>query len=370
MPINSVILSSRIAEARTEAGLTQADLAGQIGLARSAVAKIETGLRGVSALELSQIASAVGQRVEWLLTDGPAAVVAHRIRRDADSSVASIDRELERLARDVEFLAEQSSSFHLPAREPWSVPQSFSDADNLAARARDELNLEKGAPALRLAETFGGLGLLVFVKDLGIDSADGGTVLLSQGGLSLINGTSHLGRRRLTAAHELAHYLVADDFVIDWRVAEGAESGRTEAFFDRFARALLLPEEGLGRYWLTALADGLRAAAVRTASHFQVDMATLARRLHETGIIDREEAGRIREVRTTRADIVDYDLIVPYELEKPTLPRSYERGVLALYRGERISAERALDLLHSTYALEDLPELSPAREDELWSILN
>lgn len=365
-----MVLSSRIAQARIDAGLTQSDLAARIGLARSAVAKIEIGLRGVSALELSQIAVAVGQRVEWLLTEGPAALVSHRTRRDAGSSLAAIDQQLERLARDVDFVTQNNRSFDLPEREPWRVPQSPSEADELAARARKELNLGSSDPVLRLVDTFGGLGLLVFVMDQGADSADGATMLLGRGGVSLVNGTSHLGRRRLTAAHELAHYLVADDFVVDWRVAESAESDRTEALFDRFARAFLLPEEGLNSYWAAVQEDGNRAAAVRAASRFQVDMATLARRLHEIGILARDEASQIRDVRTTRADILDYDLVVPYELERTILPRAYERAVLALYRGERISAERALDLLHETYAPDDLPTLSAAHEDELWSILS
>lgn len=370
MALDLAVLSGRIARARAEAGLTQAELASSTGLERTAIAKVETGARGVSAIELARIAQALGQRVEWLLTDGPAAVVSHRIRRDSDAIAAPIDRELDRLARDVEFVIEQSTSLVLPQREPWDVPQSVAQADELADRVRSEVGLAADAPALRLAELLAPLGLLLFVSDLGADAADGGTVLLERGGVSLVNGASQLGRRRLTAGHELAHFLVADDYTVDWRVSEGATSDRTEALFDRFARAFLLPEEALVSHWASVSTEGPRAAAVRTASHFQVDMATLARRLSETEILHQDEADRLRGIHTTKADILDYNLLVPYELERRLIPSSYERAVLALYRGERISAERALDLLRGKYEPNDLPELAPTREDELWSILS
>ncbi|MDQ1204627.1 XRE family transcriptional regulator [Microbacterium sp. SORGH_AS_0862] len=370
MALDLAALSGRIARARTEAGLTQAELANGAGLDRTAIAKIETGARGVSALELARIATTVGQRIEWLLTDGPESVVAYRVRRDASSSLAEINRELERLARDVEFLAEQVDSLTLAQRDPWEVPRSLAEADELAARARHALNIQPNAPVLRLTETLSPLGLLVFVSDLGPNAADGGTVLLASGGVSLVNGASQLGRRRLTAAHELAHFLVADDFTVDWRISEGAESDRTEALFDRFARSFLLPSSALTEYWASVSDEGPRAAAVRTASKFQVDMATLATRLTESGILPREDAHRVRGVQTTKADILEYELFVPYELERQILPSVYERAVLSLYRGERISAERALELLRGKYEGDDLPPLATPNESELWSILN
>lgn len=370
MALDTAALGERIAQARVEAGLTQADLAGAAGLDRSALAKIETGVRGVSAIELAEIARAVRQRLEWFLTDGPAAVVSHRVRRGTDSQIAMIDRELERLAADVEFVAQQSGALALSERDAWQLPRSMAEADTMAARARQELAVATDAPLLNLPEAFSVLGLYVFASELGAETADGGTVMLRQGGISLINGTSDLGRRRLTAAHELAHFLVADEYIVDWRIAESAATNRIETIFDRFARSLLLPANALAAYWPTVLDDGTRAAAVRAASYFHVDMSTLSRRLIETEIMGQDEADRVRATRTTQADILEYNLLVPFELEDRTIPAAYERAVLTLYRGERVSQERALDLLRGKYGPDDLPELAPAREDELWSILS
>ena len=370
MAIDSAALGTRIAQARVEAGFTQADLASAAGLERTALAKMETGVRGVSAIELAGIASAVRQRLEWFLTDGPPAVVSHRVRRGSDSQVAAIDRELERLATDVEFVTEQTGALAPSAPDPWEVPTSLSGADAMAERARHELGVAADIPLLNLPEVFSAVGLYIFASALGADTADGGTVLLRKGGVSLINATSELGRRRLTAAHELAHFLVADEYTVDWRTAEARSTDRIEAIFDRFARALLLPEHALTTYWRSAIEEGVRAAAVRTASTFRVDMSTLSRRLLETGNLGQEDADRVRTTRTTQADILEYGLLVPFELEDRTIPSAYERAVLTLYRGERVSQERALDLLRGKYGPEDLPDLAPAREDELWSILS
>src|SRR5699024_12278994 len=90
------------------------------------------------------------------------------------------------------------------------------------------------------------LGLLVFTRERDAGSADAGTVLLREGGVTRVNSSSRVGRGRLAAAHELAHFLVADEYTIDWRVGDGA---RNESLFDRFARGLLLPAEGLTTRW-------------------------------------------------------------------------------------------------------------------------
>lgn len=51
---------ARVREARELAGLTQGELASRVNLDRTAVNKIEGGIRKVTALELSDIATALG----------------------------------------------------------------------------------------------------------------------------------------------------------------------------------------------------------------------------------------------------------------------------------------------------------------------
>lgn len=165
-----------------------------------------------------------------------------------------------------------------------------------------------------------------------------------------------VGRRRLALAHELGHYLIADEYTVDWRVGTRTDSHRTEFLLDAFARALLMPADSLLRQWGELVErESVRVAAVRIASMYRVDMSTLAARLSDLELATRDQLSLIRDTRTTYADIIENDLAVSFDLEGTTLPRRYEKAVLALFRSERISAERAIDLLHGTVKEAGLP---------------
>lgn len=361
-------VGERLAEARAESGLTQAQLASAVGLDRSALAKIETGARRVSALELVALARELHRRVEWFVEPGPAAIVSYRAARPAIATQV-IDTALDGIVRDVEFVVGLVPGLvgNQPAAQ--TPPQTVKDADELAARARSLLGLRPDESANELSRLVSSIGLLVFAVSLG-DGADAGTVALETGGVCVVNGDLQVGRRRLALAHELGHYLIADPYTTDWRVAS-SDADVLEARLDRFARALLLPEDDLRvRWsgWLELDEESLRDAAVRAGSHYRVDMATLARRLAETGLVDSGKADAIRRVRTNKADIVEKNLVVHDELAPVWLPQEYERAVLRLYRSETISRDRVLGLLSGTFDADDLPDLPRVPEAEIWAV--
>ena len=62
-------LGRRIAEARRQAGLPQAELARAISLDRTAISKIESGQRRVGSLELEGIARALNRPIQWFLSE-------------------------------------------------------------------------------------------------------------------------------------------------------------------------------------------------------------------------------------------------------------------------------------------------------------
>ncbi|MEJ3748883.1 XRE family transcriptional regulator [Actinomycetes bacterium KLBMP 9797] len=361
-------VGDRVATARAESGLTQEQLAAAIGIARSALAKIETGARGVSAIELVKIARELRRRVEWFVDPGPPSIVSYRASK-SDAAAQAIDAELDRISRDVEFVVEQVPELVAGQPEPQEAPATMAAADDLATTARTLLGLQPEAPAHNLSRLVAGIGLLPFALPLG-PGADAGTVLLHTGGVSVVNGDLRVGRRRLALAHELGHYLVADPYTTDWRVA-WSEGDGLEARLDRFARALLLPEADLRTRWAewTTLPDEtLRDAAVRAGSHYQVDMATLTQRLTELGLVGGRQAEEVRRVQTKQADIVEKNLVVPRELAPIALPRTYEQAVLRLYRREAVTVDRALGLLLGTFDADALPDLSPVPEGEIWIV--
>lgn len=361
-------IGERVAEARAEAGLTQAQLASVVGIDRSALAKIENGARRVSATELVAIARELRRRVEWFVDPGPDAIVSYRASKPG-IAVQAIDFELNKIVRYVEFVAAESPELVEQQPEAVSRPQSFSQADTLATFARTTLGLRDDEPAYDLASLVQAVGLLPFSVHLG-EGADAGTVLLRAGGVTVINGDLRPGRRRLALAHELGHYLIADPYTTDWRVSS-SDAEALEARLDRFARAFLLPELDLRsqwREWIEAPDETLRDAAVRAGSHYRVDMATLSRRLGELKLVSNDQETAIRQVRTKRADIVEKNLITHDELAPVSLPRPYERAVLGLYRSETVTADRSLELLLNTFDRDSLPDLPTVPESEIWAV--
>ncbi|MGO1406957.1 MAG: helix-turn-helix domain-containing protein [Brachybacterium sp.] len=362
-------LGARVREARSRKDLSQGELAERVGLERTAINKIETGMRKVAALELSDIADALGLHMSSFFEDPAPALVSHRSSQGLDTVDSTIDAHLERLANDAELVKKLGALDLSQPQRNWPVLTSKADAEVMAKKARSAIGADSTSPLLDITRHLAKLGLLVFARDLGVDTADAGTLLLREGGLSLVNSANKVGRRRLAVAHELAHYLAADDYTVDWRVSDNTTL--TEARFDYFARAFLLPPNGLRARW-SQLHEGedTRAAAVIIASEYRVDMSTLARRLLDLAIIDTSVAAEIRSVRTTATDIVEFDLLHIDELAGTAQPRVYQRAVLKLLRDEKISRERALDLLWETFSESDLPQPRVRDAGEIWQYVS
>jgi Zn-dependent peptidase ImmA (M78 family)/transcriptional regulator with XRE-family HTH domain len=377
--VDAHTLGERIRDARKRADLSQDDLGRAVGLERTVVNKIEAGVRKVTALELSDIATAIGVRMSTFFEEPVPALVEHRSSQGLDTTDSQIDALLAKFANEVEFVASLGvGELGLDAADAVSKanithPSTNTEAEALAVSARKLMSLSADEPIRYLAESVAGVGLLAFSRDVGKDTADAGTILLRRGGVSLINSHMKVGRRRLSLAHELGHYLIADAYTVDWRVADHPDHGvPMESRLDRFARALLLPRAAVTREWHDRVArSGQRNAAILLASEFRVDMATLATRLKELGLADSETVASVRRYRTTQADIVEMNLYVPLEeLAGTTVPRAFARAVLRLVRDERISRERALDLLQDTFDDADLPHIRERRPDEIWNFVS
>lgn len=375
MVLNSAELGLRVAQARQRAGLTQAELSQAIGVNRSVLAKMESGSRRLTALELSQVAEALGERIEWFVEDAPPAIVSHRNATDPGEPSPRIDAEVERRARAVEFIARNDVEFRDKVRRTpeFPLPKVKEEADELAREAREMIGVGQNDPLHDLGAKVIRAGLLPFIVNLGTDAADAASVLLDAGAVAVVNGSLRVGRRRLSLAHELGHLLVADEYTVDWRIDGSTNRDLREQLMDRFARSLLLPGTSLEKKWEAwggNTENGLRAATVRVASHFRVDMSTLARRLRELELINGVQAAQVRTTKTTKADIVEHDLVNSDELPKKPLPRVYEAAVLRLLVSERISEQRALDLLMGTWEAAELPELPKLNESAIWQFVS
>lgn len=321
----------------------------------------------MTAFELSEIARVLNRRMEWFLSEPAPSIVSHREREG--TSRRAIDAALEEITREVEFVASVGGKLALREYEAKPVPITAADAEALATTVRAEFDAGD-EPVTDLVAASERLGLLAFSRPLGADSADGGSVLLEAGGMALINSTADVGRRRMTLAHEIGHYVVADEYTIDHTVLLSSDSDR-ESLLDRFARAMLCPSGPTLDYWNHQLEvhDSLRSATLKSASHWRVDFATLARRLLDLGVIDGVGAHEVRGTRAVKADFIELDLHVPNDLDGRCLPPSFELAVLALYRAETISSARAVQLLQGNYDDQDLPERATNPESAAWQVV-
>lgn len=366
MGANERSLGQRIANARCDAGFTLAQCAQRSRLGRSALAKIETGQRHLTATELVRLADVLDMRLEWFFREAPKAVVSRRNAAEPGAASPLIDRFTERLAREAEFLM-RIDVLDIAATPAMAFPETAEQAEAAAVEARAMLGYDAWEPATDLGGRVAGAGLLAFCWELGGDAADGASILLECGGLAVVNGSLQTGRRRLTLAHELGHYLFADEYSTDHKVAAAAAEER-EGLIDRFARALLLPVSVVTERWCDS--EDTRTSALRLASEYSVDTSTLAQRLVELGLASPQAAARVRSPQARRSDTAELELPTDDELAPPTLPDVYIKAVLEAYRSEEISAARASELLLDTWEESDLPELPMLPVNAIWSFVS
>ena len=366
MGVNERSLGQRIAAARRDVGLTLAQCAGRSGLDSSALAKIETGQGRLNATELTRLAGVLEMRLEWFFQEAPKAVLLRRNAAELGAASSRLDRFTERLAREAEFLT-CIGTLDIAAASALAFPETSEQAEAAAVDARAILGYDTGEPAIELSRHAASAGLLVFCWKLGDGAADGASLLLNRGGVAVVNGSRRVGHRRLTLAHELGHYLFADEYSTDCRVA-GATAENRENLIDRFARALLLPMNALAYLWRNGA--GTRISALRIASEYQVDTATLAQRLTELRMVSPEVTAQVRSIRARRSSIAELEPLAADELVPPELPDVYVKAVLDAYREEEISAARASDLLLHTWEEDDLPDLPPLPSNAVCSFVS
>ena len=155
-PFRKTELANRIKAAREAAGLTQAEVAGELHISRSAVAEIESGRRGVSSLEIERIAFLVGRDMREFLADEfrqddvltalfraePEALERGAVLSGLRHCLA-LGRELQNLERlaDIERVALFGTTYNaVPPRTRWDATRQ---GERVAEAERQRLGLGK-----------------------------------------------------------------------------------------------------------------------------------------------------------------------------------------------------------------------------------
>jgi Zn-dependent peptidase ImmA (M78 family)/transcriptional regulator with XRE-family HTH domain len=346
-------IGKRVMAARKDLGLTQTDLATALRMERTAISKIETGLRGIDALELARLSQALRRPIGWFLSDPSPSVVSRRAGRE--DLVRHEDVQLEVLALDVE----QLIGLGVLTPPTFEAPRidSIAAAEPAALEARAAAGLANDEPVWELVRVAERLGLYAFVLPMDRGEApelDGSYVALQRGGVALISADSDSGRRRFTIAHELGHHVLADAYSTEWVVGAGATE--REKIINAFAIHFLMPRAAIGPRWKALHGDAdPRGAAIRLAVEFGMSWSAACAQLHRVGCLSDQLHDALSLQKPTSVDLLERELTIHNDGSPPTVPPRYAAAVLRALNKGKLGRPRAVELLHGTVLEIDLP---------------
>lgn len=302
--MNAAELGARVAKLREARGLTGSQLGVALGLTKSQVSKIESGSRRLDVSELAEMADvlevslgellgtprgrglALAARVMAQPSDGADLAPRRRLRQllEADSVLSGICGL--RPARPSEAgtaVLERTAAEGLGK----AGGSARAGGERLARVVREELGLGRSpvSDIADLAERHFGVDVALWPVGEAVSGlcahADGVATLL-------VNSEFSAGHERFTAAHELAHHLLADprEVVIEGDIYETSSPAEVRA--NEFAAAFLMPEEGMRE-----LASGAPVDAEMLGEmlrHFRVSYKALLNRLRALNLVRASDA--------------------------------------------------------------------------------
>ncbi|MBU4214195.1 MAG: helix-turn-helix domain-containing protein [Actinobacteria bacterium] len=360
-------LGERVAKARDLAGQSQVALGDSVGLDRSAISRLEQGERKLSVPELVRIAQALGRPLSFFVSDPvPAVVNRRRDSEHAHDTNGLLDEELRSFSSDLHGLLRIGvlSGIDRDAIS-FRVPHTHEEAEQSATRVRSQagLTIEPIEDLGRFCES---LGLVTYSASLTELGPDGGCVEVgedgSQLGAAVINGDSRPGRRRMTLAHELGHWLTGD--------AYDHESSRdSERMLSSFAIHLLAPRNGISRVWNEHSNWTTRDRAIAVSSGFRLSWSAAVLQLCNLGYITHDERVLLSQDVPTIGEFARLELAttraIADDLASPYLSPGSVARMLEAYAVGDLTAPRTLELLRGTLRAGDLPPTEPSRPEDL-----
>lgn len=341
--ISSQQLGERIADARKNARLTQADVSQKLGVARTTVVAIEKGERRPSNAELVRIAEVLSVSVHALLRQHYVrAEVSPRFRLTLGSStvaegvVSAVNRlrslaqryaELEQI-NGIERVVPRLDALQTYRADQVGTLDPRMLADDAASTVRGLLGFGD-EPVLDLEERFElDGGLRIFHLD-GIPRDLCALLIWSDelGACIGVNADHPHERRRWSLAHEFGHVLRDREAGDVLETATHAKDP-AEVFADGFAKSFLMPASGVSRRFADRCRlGGNRFTALDVASlarTYQVSFHTMTLRLEELGLLPRGTYNRLNASGIRPRDLTEADAMLAAPREAPsTFPRRY-----------------------------------------------
>jgi Zn-dependent peptidase ImmA (M78 family)/DNA-binding XRE family transcriptional regulator len=358
--IDPKVVGRRLQDARKARGLTQQEVANELGIARTTVTAIEQGERKVRPEELIQLARLYGREVSDLVREREVVEDFIVQFRTAIAQAGRHQTELSRAIQEFQQLCEDYLELERLCGAPLTrnYPQQYSTegispeeaAEDIASAERNRLGLGDG-PILRLREILeNDVGLRIFYPKLPSHIAGMFGYTDKLGGCIAINAVHPEERQRWSLGHEYDHFLtnrfrpeVSVMFVYE-RVPA------SERFADAFAGAFLMPSHGLKRRFheLSRLRKGkiTPAELCRLAHYYFVSVEALTRRLEGLRLLPsgtwdrlRDSGFKVREAQTILG-------LEPHPRTDHLLPLRYQYLAVEAYQRGDLTEGQLARFLH------------------------
>lgn len=348
-------IGERLRRTRLIAGMSQAELGKQVDLDRTMIAKIEAGTRRIGALELTQISGALRVPVGYLLEPLPP-VLSRRssvVDEDFDSEIAQESGRLEIVLTtwlgDLRQLVELGTLRPQPLLVSERSADSEGSAREIALWVREVLGYRLD-PVDSLVELCERAGQFVLVTEV---PGEGASVIDGDIAAAVVSLSGDPGRRRATAAHELGHLVVGDEYSNDLGVH--ASRAEREEVIDAFAAELLLPSQVLSSIDV-GMSGISRSQLVRLAARYRVSWSLALRQAAHGGVLDPDAQRAMTRIRPTRSEFLDALGWAPQpDLESIRVPPNYAHAVMEALQRSAITPSRAVELMRGQIRLTDLP---------------
>ena len=379
-------IAERLREARRARGLSQEEVAAELGVSRPTLVNVEQGRRAPRPEELVTLARLYGRRVHELTrVSHPVQSVTARFRSTDgavdDDTAAAVD-DLQRLADDIVALEESlgaSTSRRYP--EPYDTTDLPLDlaAQQVAEAERQRLDLGDG-PLLRLRQVLeDDVGLRVFAVTLAPTVAGLFAMAEPAGACVAVNAAHPHERQRWTLAHEYAHFLTTRTEAEVTRLHLGRTS-RDERLADTFAAHFLMPSTGVTRRFQNlrrSRGTFTTAELLQMAATYEVSAEAMAHRLEGLRLVGagwwdwlKDQGLRVEEARAVvglpalARDIQVMPTRVQYLAVDAYLDDRLSEGQLSsLLRLDRLAVRRLVATLSSSFDVDSRGD----RVETLWS---
>ena len=291
--LNSVDVGERLKVAREASGITQADAAGAIDLARTTLIAIEKGQRRIRTDELRQLARLYRTSVNALLRSESVHVdLVPRFRKlnssneDASDAAAQLLSKLVSAEVELENFLGINRALNYPPERPLLPGDVRAQAEADAMELRQWLGLGLGPTRELVTLLELELGVRVYIRKL--DAKVSGLFAYDDrlGACMLLNAAHPRERRSQTAGHELGH-LISSRRTPEVLHLNQPEKSREERYANTFGRVFLTPARAVKQKFqiVSAGASRLTRRHVIVLAHaFGVSREAMVRRLEELGL--------------------------------------------------------------------------------------